>query len=108
MILDLPPVEEVSDALAVAKMTDGMLLVVRQNYCNRPALSDTSHQFEFINARVLGIVFNGTSESDGKYGKKYYKKYGKYGKYYGRYESSYEAAAKKAETVKKPTESKDE
>lgn len=108
VILDLPPVEEVSDALAVAKMTDGMLLVVRQNYCNRPALSDTSHQFEFINARVLGIVFNGTSESDGKYGKKYYKKYGKYGKYYGRYESSYEAAAKKAETVKKPTESKDE
>ena len=37
VILDLPPVGEVSDAMAVAKILDGMLLVVRQNYCNRIA-----------------------------------------------------------------------
>ncbi|MBQ8623943.1 MAG: polysaccharide biosynthesis tyrosine autokinase [Oscillospiraceae bacterium] len=93
VILDLPPVGEVSDAMAVAKETDGILLVVRQNYCNRPALSDAARQFEFINARILGIVYNCTSESSGKYGKKYYKKY--YNKYDRSY--AYAASAKRAQ-----------
>lgn len=77
VILDLPPLGEVSDAMAVANKVDGMLLVVRQNYCNRIALSDTIRQFEFVNTKLLGIVLNGTTESEGKYGKKYYKRYGK-------------------------------
>lgn len=77
IILDLPPVEEVSDALAVAKITDGMLLVVRQNYCNRLVLKDTVRQFEFISAKVLGVVFNCASEGDGRFNKKYYKNYQK-------------------------------
>lgn len=106
VILDLPPVGEVSDAMAVAKETDGILLVVRQNYCNRPALSDAARQFEFINARILGVVYNCTSESGGKYGKKYYKKY--YNKYDRSY--AYAASAKKAEerakAEKKPADSK--
>lgn len=75
VILDLPPVGEVSDAMAVAKQTDGILLVVRQNYCNRLALSDAVRQFEFINSRILGIVYNCASEANKKYGKGYYKKY---------------------------------
>jgi capsular exopolysaccharide synthesis family protein len=40
IIIDLPPVGEVSDAMAVAKQTDGMLLVVRQNYCDRVVLTE--------------------------------------------------------------------
>jgi Mrp family chromosome partitioning ATPase len=82
IILDLPPVGEVSDALAVAKLTDGMLLVVRQNYCNRIAVNSLVRQFEFVGARILGIVYNCASEDAGVYGKKYYKRYGnKYSKY---------------------------
>ena len=98
VILDLPPISEVSDAMAVAKETDGILLVIRQNYCDRVALSDTVRQFEFINAKILGVVFNCTSEHSGKYGKGYYKKYyKKYGENYGRgYENSYKASAEKA------------
>ena len=77
VILDLPPVGEVSDAMAVAKLTDGMLLVSRQNYCNRIVLAETVRQFEFVNAKILGVVFNCTSERGGKgYYKSYYKKYG--------------------------------
>ncbi len=83
IILDLPPVGEVSDALAVAKFTDGMLVVVRQNYCNRVVLSSAIRQFEFVDAKILGVVFNGTREAGG-YGKKYYKKYEKYGKSYAK------------------------
>ena len=85
VILDLPPVNEVTDALAVAPKTDGMLLVVRQNYCDRVVLGETAKQFAFINARVLGIVFNCTVEHSGKYGKGYYKKYYRRRYYYKRY-----------------------
>ena len=85
VILDLPPVGEVSDAMAVAKETDGMLLVVRQNYCDRMVLTEAVRQFDFINAKILGAVFNCTSEQNGNYGKKYYKRYYKrYNKVYGK------------------------
>ena len=78
VILDLPPVGEVTDAMAVAKKTDGMLLVVRQNYCDRIVLADAVRQFAFINSKILGVVMNGTVESSRTYGKGYYKRYYKY------------------------------
>jgi len=86
VILDLPPVEEVSDALAVAKETDGVLLVVRQSRCDRVILNDTIRQFEFVDAKILGVVYNCATEGGGRYGKRYYnryyRKYG-YGSRYG-------------------------
>lgn len=75
IILDLPPVSEVSDAMTIANETDGTLIVVRENYCDRNALVDSVRQFEYINAKILGVVMNCTDENSGKYGKKYYKKY---------------------------------
>ena len=89
VILDFPPVGEVSDAMAVAKQVDGMLLVVRQNYCNRIVLGAAVRQFEFIESRILGIVYNCTSEGGIGYGKGYYKRY--YKRKYGRYYRSYHA-----------------
>ena len=83
VILDLPPVGEVSDAMAVANETDGMLLVVRQNYCDSVVLTETARQFQFIHAKILGVVFNCTNEHGGNYGKGYYKRY--YKRYYRRY-----------------------
>ena len=103
IILDLPPVGEVSDALAITKGTDGILLVVRQNYCERQILAETVRQFEFIEGKILGVVYNCAGEGGKGYYKKYYKKYGKryYGKSYSprnRYEGSY------LNTVKTETE----
>ena len=84
IILDLPPVGEVSDALAAAEMTDGMLMVVRQDYCDRVALNNAVRQFEFVDAKILGVVFNYTKDELGGYGKRYYKRYyKKYNKGYG-------------------------
>ncbi len=95
ILLDLPPVGEVSDALAVANQVDGMLLVVRQDYCDRHALLSTVSQFEFIESRILGVVYNCASQSGGHYGYKgYYRKYGKYGKYGKRYSNRYYATDK--------------
>ena len=85
IILDLPPVGEVSDALAVAKEIDGILLVVRQNYCDRSVLPEAVRQFDFVRAKTLGIVFNCTSENGGK---GYYRKY--YNHDYKRYGQRYE------------------
>lgn len=91
ILLDLPPVGEVSDALAAAKFTDGMLLVVRQNYCDRVALNAAVRQFEFVDSKVLGVVFNCTEEDRKGYSNKYYKRYykrasKKYARAYGKAE----------------------
>lgn len=75
IILDLPPVGEVGDALAASKLTNGMLVVVRQNYCDRLSLNAAIRQFEFVDAKILGVVFNCTNEASGSYGmKRYYKR----------------------------------
>ena len=92
IILDLPPVGEVSDALVTSKLVDGILLVVRQNYCNRNVLSAAVKQFSFVGARILGVVLNCTEEDSGAYGKKYRG----YKRGYSRYEGSYIAATRAA------------
>ena len=97
IIIDLPPVGEVSDAMVAAKFTDGILLVVRQNYCNSVALSSAVSQFNFIETRILGIVMNCVGEFSGKYskyGRGYYSKYSKYSKVY---ESAYAKANRRTQ-----------
>ena len=96
IIIDLPPVGEVSDAMVAAKLTDGILLVVRQDYCNSIALTSAVSQFEFIETRILGVVMNCVNEETGKYsryGRGYYSKYSKYSKSYA---SAYAKASKRA------------
>ena len=107
VILDLPPVGEVSDALAIAKETDGILLVVRQNYCDRLALGDTVRQFAFIDSKILGIVFNCTNEHSGKYDKGYYKRYHRsYYRRYRRYAKSYNTDQQPSVSLELETEQK--
>ena len=91
IILDLPPVTEVSDVLAVTNKLDGILLVVRQNNCNRLALNAAVRQLAFVNAKVLGVVFNGIHDEPKGYLRKYYSRYYQrsYGSYYKRSYGSY-------------------
>lgn len=81
IILDLPPVGEVSDAIVAAKQVDGMLLVVCQNYCTRNDFAHAVEQFEFVNSRIIGVVMNRINENGGRYGYRYGKKYYKNSKY---------------------------
>ncbi len=86
ILLDLPPVGEVSDALVAAKMADGILLVARQNYGNTVALANAVQQFDFVESRILGVVLNAMTERGGRYGYGYGYRYGKkYYRYGGRY-----------------------
>lgn len=78
IIFDLPPVASVSDGLVLSKLLDGMILVVRRNYCDRQTLAEAMRQIEFHNVKILGFVLTRSQVS-----KKYYKKYKKYGYGYG-------------------------
>jgi capsular exopolysaccharide synthesis family protein len=91
IILDLPPVGEVSDALVVSKLVDGILLVVRQNYCNRNVLSAAVKQFGFVETRILGVVLNCATEENRGYGRYYYRGYNR-----SRYEGSFITDARSA------------
>lgn len=96
ILLDLPPVGEVSDALVVSKLVDGILLVVRQNYCNRSLLSAAVKQFGFVETRILGVVLNCATEEGRGYGKYYYRGYRR-SRYEGSYISEVRAAQKAAD-----------
>lgn len=95
IILDLPPVNLVSDALAVSKYLNGLILVVREEYAQKKDLEACIQQLKIGGVKVLGFVLNDASTGGGRY----YKKYSKYGKYYKYYTS------KKAENE---SEKKDE
>ena len=78
IIVDLPPVNIVADALVISKWLDGLIGVVRQNYTDRRALSDCMYQVEKLGSHFLGFVM-----TDATVGETGYKSYGKYGKKYG-------------------------
>ena len=85
VILDLPPIGEVTDAMAASKHTDGILLVSRMNFGDRYMLGDAIEQFDFIGAKILGIVATCVSEDSKGYGYRYRKGYGYRRGYYRRY-----------------------
>lgn len=81
IIIDLPPVNIVSDALVAKDILDGYVLVVRQDYSDKNSLSDCLRQLGFLNANILGFTMTDSNNEN-----HYYKKYGKrYGKYYNKY-----------------------
>ena len=76
IVVDLPPIGAVIDAVSLAGRLDGMLVVVRENTCPRSLLDECMQQLDYAGVKVLGFVVNGAMEGSGK---KY--QYGKYGKY---------------------------
>lgn len=75
IVVDLPPVTAVTDAAIVSKLLDGMIIVVRQNYCDRASVDAVVRQLRFVDAKILGFVMTGADTS-----KKAYKRYGDYKK----------------------------
>lgn len=99
IIVDMPPILAVSDALTASKLLHGVVLVVRQDYSEKGAMAETMRQISFSDIRVLGCVMNAVTEGGDasryryryKYGKKYYGGYKNYKSYnyeYSTYESS--------------------
>lgn len=84
VVIDLPPVNIVTDALIVSGLVDGMIVMVRQDYTDRRALKECMSSLELVGAHVLGFVMTDAQEEGGGYGRykyRYGKRYGKYGRY---------------------------
>ena len=73
ILLDLPPVGAVSDALVACKLADSMVVVVRQDVTTSADLTGTLRQLKYVDASIAGIVLNGASAK-----RSAYKKYGYY------------------------------
>jgi len=80
IIIDLPPISAVTDALIVSNLTDGIVIVTRQDYADKRLVDDAVRQLQFHEANIIGFVMNCTHTENKYYGK--YKKYGRYGRYY--------------------------
>lgn len=77
VLLDLPPVTAVSDALVATKLVDGIILVVRNEYSDTGSLNEAIRQIQLVEGKILGFVFTCANGGRGLYRKKY-----KYSRYY--------------------------
>ena len=89
IILDLPPVTAVTDALVATKLVDGLIVVVRSGYADRGSLDETMRQIQLVNGRVLGFVMTCATPGGGSYSKKYRSNYRYHYKYYKSYQKDY-------------------
>ncbi len=91
IIIDLPPVNIVSDPLAVAHCLDGFIVEVRSEFSTRQGIKDVVDKLQIVDSNIFGFVLTGSgTSSENKYGK--YTKYSKYGKY-TKYGYSYHSKA---------------
>lgn len=84
IVVDLPPVVAVSDALAMSRFLDGVIMVVCAGVSEQQMLEEALRQLELINVRILGFIYKDRSISRNKFGSRYenkhYKNYGDYAK----------------------------
>lgn len=63
IFIDLPPVTTVADAMILAPLLDGYLLVVRDQETEYRAVADTLEQLRLAKAKVIGIVYNDAEQT---------------------------------------------
>ena len=77
IIIDSPPAVPVSDASVLAKVCDGVLMVVRSNVT--PSDVARRARAEFPDEELVGVVLNGIGETEESYAHYYYETYNKKG-----------------------------
>lgn len=73
VLVDVPPVNAVSDARVIAKLLDGVLYLVRQKQTELDAVKHGIAQLKLAEARMLGFIINGINPEENKYCYKEYK-----------------------------------
>ena len=71
VIVDMPPVMEVPDPLIMAKDLDGIVLAVMHERSYRSEIKESVRKLRFVNARILGFVYNGYTSTTGRKHRKY-------------------------------------
>lgn len=92
IIIDAPPCSGISDAAVLAKYSDGVIYVVKEDTAKVNKILDTIEEFSYTRIPIIGCILNGSvgrlklSYGYGKYGGYGYgKRYGGYGYGYGSY-----------------------
>ena len=81
VLIDMPPINIVSDPLVISSHVAGCLFVVRQDYSDQREVRRALTAAELTEMKVLGFVFYGEKVTQGSYySKRYYNKY--YNSYY--------------------------
>jgi len=75
IIVDSPPAILVSDASVLAKVCDGVLMVVRS--ASTPSDVARKARMEFPDQMLVGVVLNGTERDEAQYARYYYETYEK-------------------------------
>lgn len=89
VLIDTPPLINVSDGTQIAAYCDGAILVVRSGYTSKKLIKESMNQLKRAKCKLLGTVLNRVDTSGSRYGKYYgYNKYYRYG-YYNRYYQYY-------------------
>ena len=83
IVIDLPPVNIVSDALSISEYITGIVVVIREEYTEKKELEHCFRLLKLSNVNVLGCVMN-----EAKSGSSYYSKYKRY-RYYRYYRYYY-------------------
>ncbi len=73
VLVDVPPVNAVSDARVISGMLDGVLYLVRQKQTEIDAVRHGIAQLKLAEARLLGFIINGINPQENKYCYKEYK-----------------------------------
>jgi capsular exopolysaccharide synthesis family protein len=87
VIIDTPPVLSASDSLAIARHSDGVVMVCRSHKTRKEAMQHAAHSVHQGGIRLIGVVLN---RLKGQQGASYY------GQYYGPETGPVEAAAPRA------------
>lgn len=88
IFMDTPPVNIVADTSALAKLSDGILFVVRHKFTTQDMVYKAISALEFANAKMLGFILNDVDLSSYSYTSKVgyggykYKNYYQYSNYY--------------------------
>jgi Mrp family chromosome partitioning ATPase len=81
IVVDTPPMLAVSDAVVLAPLVDGVLVVVKPTVTKRVALKRVIEQLQQVKANLIGVVLNDVKVSHSRYyyyrGYEYHRKYGK-------------------------------
>jgi capsular exopolysaccharide synthesis family protein len=92
IVIDLPPVNIVSDALSISSLITGMIVVIREEYTEKKELERCFRQLKLSNVNLLGCVMNEAKSASGSYGK--YRKYRYYRYYRYYYKNEYKTHSK--------------
>lgn len=67
VVIDLPPVTTVPDAVILSKYLDGYLLVARENRTEHRRVAEMLRQLQMADAKILGFVTTGGTVGSGNY-----------------------------------------